>query len=621
LAHHRHTQGLPATSIAWGLWKQATGITGHLEEADLRRIARAGLRPIEREHGLAMFDAALASGHPVVVATPLNISTLRENPDQVPFVLRELVRTPARRVAQNTDSGLASLTGRLASLDEKEQRRLILGVVTTEVAAVLGLEESRGVGADQQFPDLGFDSLTSVELRNRLSSAIGRRLPATLVFDRPTPGALAEFLRGELLAGGTSARSADGTSARREVDFAAEIRLPDDVRPADEVVRVADDPDEILLTGATGFLGAFLVRDLLRSTRATVRCLVRAPDEATARERLRANLEWYRVWDEVDRERISVVLGDLAAPRLGLSEEDFDDLAKTVDVVYHAGATVNWLYPYAELRAPNVGGTEEVLRLASRHRTVPVHYVSSTGVFAGASPDGTALSVDAPTGPGEALPTGYVQSKWVAERLIGLARERGLPVSVFRVDVICGDRVNGACQTRDFVWLSLKGLLQAGAFPRGVGGTLHLVPVDYVSAAIVNLSARPDTAGRTFHLYNRNGVGFDDCVEHLRALGHPLRERDWDGWRELVNADRGNAMIPLLDAFELMATDGDDFYPEIDVTDTELALRGTGIDCPPISRDLFTTYVNFFREVGYFPAPPVAADEKLRRPVEESMTS
>ncbi|MGI5282730.1 type I polyketide synthase [Nonomuraea polychroma] len=613
LAHHRHTHGLPATSIAWGLWKQTTGITGHLEEADLRRIARAGLRPIEQEHGLAMFDAALATKHPVVVATPLNISTLRENPGQVPFVLRELVRTPARRTAQNTDSGLASLAKRLAELDEKEQRRLVLDVVVTEVAAVLGFEDARSVSDDQQFPDLGFDSLTSVELRNRLSSAIGRRLPATLVFDRPTPGALAEFLRAELLA--------SGTSARQEVDFAAEIHLPDDVRPAGEVVHVADDPGEILLTGATGFLGAFLLRDLLRSTRATVRCLVRAPDEATARERLRANLEWFRVWDEMDPERISVVVGDLAAPRLGLSEADFDDLAKSVDVVYHAGATVNWLYPYADLRAPNVAGTEEVLRLASRHRTVPVHYVSSTGVFAGAATDGTALSVSDPTGPGEALPTGYVQSKWVAEQVIGLARERGLPVSVFRVDVICGDRINGACQTRDFVWLSLKGLLQAGAFPQGIGGTLHLVPVDYVSSAIVSLATQPDTAGRTFHLYNRNGLSFGDCVEHLRALGYPLREQDWDGWRELVNSDRGNAMIPLLDAFELMAADGGNFYPDIDTTETDRALRGTGIDCPPIDRDLFTTYVNFFREVGYFPATPTTADEKLRRPVEELMTS
>ncbi|MEV0589366.1 thioester reductase domain-containing protein [Nonomuraea sp. NPDC050310] len=610
LARMRRAEGLPATSICWGLWEQATGITGHLAEADRRRIARTGLSPLTQEQGLALFDAALSSEEPVLVATPLKLATLRENPAQVPFVLRELVRVPARRTAQNSDSGLASLAGRLAELGEAEQHRLILEVVAGEVAAVLGLDGPRSVGAGQQFTDLGFDSLTSVELRNRISAAIGRRLPATLVFDRPTPGELAAYLRAELLAA--------GTQARQEVDFAAEIRLADDVRPAREVVRVAGDPGEVLLTGATGFLGAFLLRDLLRSTRATVHCLVRASDEASARERLRANLEWYRVWDEVDPDRIRLVVGDLAAPRLGLSEADFDDLAKTVDAVYHAGASVNWLHPYDQLRDANVGGTEEVLRLAARHRTVPVHYVSSTGVFARAAEDGRPLRVDDPTGPGQALPTGYVQSKWVAEQVIGLARERGLPVSVFRVDVICGDQVRGACQTRDFVWLSLKGLLQAGTFPEGLGGRLHLVPVDYVSAAIVHLAGRAGSAGGTFHLYNREGAGFGDFVAHLRALGHPLRERDWAGWRARVDADRRNAMTPLLDAFELMAAGSGDFYPEIDTTETDEALRGTGIECPPITRELFATYVNFFREVGYFPAPPT---DEHPRPIKEAMTA
>lgn len=246
----------------------------------------------------------------------------------------------------------------------------------------------------------------------------------------------------------------------------------------------------------------------------------------------------------MDPDRLEVVPGDLTVTRLGLDEERFDDLASIVDVVYHAGASVNWLRPFSELRAANVEGTKEVLRLATRHRTVPVHHVSTTGVFSPESAPGEAeedlLSVKTTdlTGPGEALPTGYVQSKWVAEQIVGLARDRGIPVSVYRVDVISGDRRNGACQTRDFVWLSLKGLLQAGCVPRSLTGEVHLTPVDYVSAAIVRMSRDPRAQGRSFHLYNQAGVRFSELVRHLVRRGYRLEELDREPWRENIRSDR-----------------------------------------------------------------------------------
>ncbi|WP_176308797.1 SDR family oxidoreductase, partial [Micromonospora sp. NBS 11-29] len=142
------------------------------------------------------------------------------------------------------------------------------------------------------------------------------------------------------------------------------MRLADDIVAASEVTTVVTDPGQVFLTGATGFVGAFLLRDLMRSTSATVHCLVRGSDEASARERLRANLTWYGIGDEVDDDRLRVLPGDLAAPRFGLDAEQFDRLAREVDVVYHAGATVNWLHPYSSLKAANVTGTEEALRLA-----------------------------------------------------------------------------------------------------------------------------------------------------------------------------------------------------------------------------------------------------------------
>ncbi|MFF4525992.1 thioester reductase domain-containing protein [Streptomyces bluensis] len=599
LAEHRAAGGLPATSLAWGLWDAAGGMGGVLSEADLKRIARTGLLPVTEEHGPALLDAALRLGRPALVATPLDVAALRARPAQVPIVLAGLARTPARPSARGDAAGTRSLAQRLDGLPEDRQREVVAEFVRGEVALVLGHRDASAIGADRLFTELGFDSLISVELRNRLSAATGLRLSASVVFDHPTPAALTRHLCAELLT-----NTPEAAPAAAAVDFAAEVRLDDDVRPADEISRVCVDPREILLTGATGFLGAFLLRDLMRSTRARVHCLVRGTDRADAERRLRANLEWYEVLDEVDPDRISVVVGDLSAPRLGLTEDEFDDLARFVDVVYHAGATVSWLRPYTELRRPNVDGTREVLRLAARHRTVPVHHVSTSGVFPAPAPgaEGVPAKATDPTGPAEELWNGYLQSKWVAEQVIGIARERGLPVSMYRVDVVCGDQRAGACQTKDFVWLSLKGLLQAGAVPDRLAGSFHMVPVDYVSGTITTLATREEAAGGTFHLFNAQDQAFADFVGHLRSYGYELPILDWDSWRERVRADRDNALVPLLDAFEaLMAGDGRATYPPLDVSETERALAGTGIECPEIGRELFEKYVGFFERAGYFP--------------------
>ncbi|ARQ69249.1 type I polyketide synthase [Streptomyces marincola] len=596
LAELRAASGLPATSIAWGLWDQDGGMSADLSGTDLRRIARGGFRPLSEASGPAVFDLALGLGLPAVVASPLDLAAVREQP-QVPFLFRELVRSTRRRAAQDTEEA-EPLATRLAGLTAEERLRTVVEAVKAEVAGVLGLGDAEGVVADRPFQQLGFDSLTAVELRDRIGALAGVRLPATLVFDHPTPEALAGHLLTALAAEG-----AETAGGPRAVDFAAEAVLAEDVRPAPEVVRCATDPERVLLTGATGFLGAFLLRDLMRATRATVHCLVRAADETAAWDRLRENLERYAVWDEIAPDRLAVVVGDLARPRLGLSEEEFDTLAATVDVIYHNGAHVHWLHPYEALRAANVGGTEEVLRLAARHRSVPVHYVSTVGVFADPAEDGRPLRVTDPTGPAERLPSGYLQSKWVAEQLVAAAAERGLPVSVYRVDVVSGDQVNGACQTNDFVWLSLKGLIQAGAVPKDVDGRFHLLPVDYVSAAIVRVSGRPESTGGAFHLFNDSSVSLRECVRRLRALGYTLEETDGDDWRERVRGDRGNAMLPLLHAFDMMTGDTDRFYPPMDTTETEAALRGSGIVCPRIDEELFARYVRYFVRTGHFPAP------------------
>ncbi|MEU6153514.1 thioester reductase domain-containing protein [Actinosynnema sp. NPDC047251] len=593
LAEYRAALDLPATSVAWGLWA-ATAAGGELGAADVERIARAGYPPIPSDTGPALLDLAVATGLPALTAAPLDTAALRAQPRQVPPVLAGLVRVPSRPTARNSEVTTDSLAADLAGLDAAGRRERLLGLLREEVGGVLGHADPAVIGERERFADLGFDSLTGVELRNRLAGLTGLRLPTTLVFDHPTLDALAGHLTAALL-GDPAPEGGDLAAA-----LAADIGLDPDIVPADEVVTVAADPAEVLLTGATGFLGAYLLRDLLAGTRAHVHCLVRAADETAARARLDATLDWYGL--DLDRSRITVLPGDLAAPALGLDPERFDALARSVDAVYHPAAEVNWVRPYAAVRGANVLAVKELLRLAARHRTVPLHHVSTLGVFLTASADGgTGIAVTDPSGPGAALPTGYTQSKWVAEQVVDLARERGLPVSVYRIDLIAGDRQTGACQTRDFVWLSLKGMLDAGAAPADPGVDLRLMPVDYASAAILHISRT--THSRTFHVSGHTTLPMAEMIAELRRRGHRLDPLDDAEFRARILADRTNALVPLLDAFDVMSAAPAAFYPPIDDAETTAALAGTTITCPPTTLDLFGRHVDFFTGRGYFPHP------------------
>ncbi|MEV7091759.1 beta-ketoacyl synthase N-terminal-like domain-containing protein [Amycolatopsis sp. NPDC051045] len=195
----RRAAGLPGLSLAWGLWAQATGLTAHLGGADQARMSRGGVRPITAEEGMALFDAAVGAPHALLVPVKLDLREVRAG-GAVPHLLRGLVRT-GRRQAQSSSTTDNQLVRRLAGLSAPEQEALLVELVRNQVAAVLGHAGPDAVRADTAFKDAGFDSLTSVDLRNRLRESTGLKLPATLAFDYPTPLVLARYLRDELGAG------------------------------------------------------------------------------------------------------------------------------------------------------------------------------------------------------------------------------------------------------------------------------------------------------------------------------------------------------------------------------------------------------------------------------------
>ncbi|MBW0017711.1 MAG: SDR family NAD(P)-dependent oxidoreductase [Mycobacterium sp.] len=198
LAAYRHGHGLPGLSIAWGLWEQSSALTRHLADRDKARISRIGLAPLPTPHALELFDTAMLDERPVVVATRLDPSALAEHSDGLPPLLGELHSRQTRRAVADGGNSTTDLQARLRGLTAEQRHRELVDLVRHNAAAVLGQADPADISAESAFQELGFDSLSAVELRNRLKTAVGLTLSPTVIFDHPSPAALAEHLATQL---------------------------------------------------------------------------------------------------------------------------------------------------------------------------------------------------------------------------------------------------------------------------------------------------------------------------------------------------------------------------------------------------------------------------------------
>jgi thioester reductase-like protein len=358
----------------------------------------------------------------------------------------------------------------------------------------------------------------------------------------------------------------------------------------------------VFLTGVTGFLGAYLLHDLLQETQANVYCLVRASSYKEGLHRIKEALVSYMLWNTDFSSRIVPVTGDLSQPLLGLKVEQFRELASRLDNIYHNGAVVNFLYSYSQLRAVNVLGTQEILRLACQHNVKPLHYVSTIGVFHGA---GSFSEGDKPESP--AGHSGYSQSKWVAEKLVMTAKERGLPVTIYRPGRITGDSKTGVANLDDFSCRYIKAGIQLGSFPEE-DKKFWVVPVDFVSRAIVYLSRQKKTRGRIFHLINPRPLTWQEIVDWLRSVGYQFETMPYAKWRAALEKQPANplyVMLPILpksrnskanDQKERISQNQSVYF---DCRNTLEGLSGSSIFCPPFTSELLHTYWRYMVESGF----------------------
>ncbi|WP_371501630.1 amino acid adenylation domain-containing protein [Kitasatospora sp. NBC_00374] len=474
------------------------------------------------------------------------------------------------------------------------------------------------VAAEDDFFALGGNSLLAMEMlaRARIMFGIGvdriRELTRALLTD-PTLGAFTAALHSVRQSPADPARQPSG----QRVDFTGEAELGVPVRRIDsaatrpEQPEQPEQPQEILLTGATGFCGAHLLHTLLTTTDAQVHCLVRAPDPEHALERIRAAQQRFLRRD-LDPARVRPLVGDLAEPLLGLGRTRFEQLAGSVDAVHHLGGQVNFLYPYHQLRAANVAGTREVIRLAGHSRAIPVHYLSTMAVLAGFGLAGVReIDEDTPLDHAEHLSVGYVESKWVAEAMLHNAAAAGLPVSVYRVNDVTGDLATGTMNLGTELCALIKYFTDTGEFP-DVELQLDFVPADSFTRALAHLAGSRPATGQVYHLTNPNPAMLPALADRVRARGRRIEQLPYQDWvRRLVGYAAGHPEHPITPFVPLfvdraagagMSISEMYFRPTFPLFTRERAdraLAGSGIDIPPVDARLLDFYLDRLEATGY----------------------
>ena len=440
---------------------------------------------------------------------------------------------------------------------------------------------------DWNFFDLGGHSLSGLALTLGIENTFRIGLSGTEVYEYPTIGDLAAYLEH---------REPNMTS---KITLAEDSILDPEISPRGKArtTRLGQ-ASSLLVTGTTGFLGAFLLDELVRNTRATTRfyCLVR--DRASGLEkpsnRVLETLKFYGLTGQSATDRIIPVPGDLTLPRMGLDTETYQELAESVDLIFHCAASVNYVYPYSAAKPHTVGGTLEVLRFACTGTPKGVQYISSNGVFPGGdhTPYLENNEIDHFV---DRMEGGYNQAKWVAERLVWSAVSRGLPVCLYRPGNIGHHSGTGTVNPNDFLSLIIKACARLGSAPLARDWFFEMTPVDFLVSAITRISDDPKHYGKVYNVVQQRPVPAGQVFASMERDGLIKGCVDLQEWKSELEsmADRDDDLELKVLSRSLGSVEG--YLADTSVYDTSRfteALSETGLTIPKVD----AAYVTMFLE-------------------------
>lgn len=484
-----------------------------------------------------------------------------------------------------------------------------LGILCHIWRRTLDIDE---IDINSDFFSLGGTSLQAASLVVQVGKRFGQPLSVQALYEYPAPTKLAYYLdnRAQL---NNSKVTADEIAG-----WLADTSLSEDIQPVSGPVSAWTEPGcgRVFLTGVTGFLGAFVLRDLLQMHQVKqVACLVRAKSDFEGLGRIRENLLQYGIWSDEFARQIVPVIGDLAQPKFGLELERFEVLSRWSDVIFHLGAHVNYIQPYSAHRAANVIGTMNVLRFATTAKPKPLHYASTIAAFGPAGllePTAIVYEDDdlANFMTGLKFDSGYSQSQWVTEQLVWNAQRRGIPLAVYRPGFIMGHSQTGAGNPNDFVARLVKGCIAIGSYPKLPRQRKEFVPVDYVSSALLHIARDNNNLSRAYHLVppqSAKSIDLMSFFEVLRDCGYPVISLPYPEWvRRLADAAdlQQNPLMPLLPMLaepiygQKTRWEVYEGMPAYDASNTQRALADADSTLfRPLDHELLNLYIKHWEEV------------------------
>ncbi|KAK3355197.1 hypothetical protein B0H65DRAFT_515791 [Neurospora tetraspora] len=486
---------------------------------------------------------------------------------------------------------------------------------------------------ENAFFDLGGHSLLAQQFLLNIRKAIGRDVSINILYEHPSLAgfcAQVDKLLGEETSGVTAEAGQDEYAKSLDELLA---QLPEKFLSADPAA-LGSEELTVFLTGATGFLGSYLVKDVLDRTARTVKLIAHVrgvKDSTAALERLRRSLQGYGLWNDEWTGRLSTVVGDLAKLNLGIDDADWADLAQKVDVVIHNGATVHWVRRYHDMMAANVLSTVDAMKLCNEGKPKAFCFVSSTSVLDTdyyfdlsdkqvSTGRGAIMESDDMEGSRTGLGTGYGQTKWVSEQLVREAGKRGLLGSVVRPGYILGDANTGVCNVDDFLVRMLKGCIQISSRPHIVN-TVNAVPVNHVARTVVAAALNPIPSGvHVIHVTAHPRLRMNEYLAILEYYGYKTPETSYEEWKDelekfvsagsLVKDQEQHALMPLYH-FCMNDLPANTRAPEMDDRNAVAVLKAdadkwTGVDDSTgsgIGREEVGKFLAYLSEINYVPKP------------------
>lgn len=440
------------------------------------------------------------------------------------------------------------------------------------------------VGRDDNFFELGGHSLLAVQVLFKINAAFSSSLKLTDLYRNSTIRELATRIEA-------------GAAEHDFVDLSQEAVLRDGI--VAKAGHLPESEEVVLLTGATGFVGRFLLAQLLRDTRAAIHCLVRTPSKDQALLSLRTTLAKWDLWRDEFEPRILAVPCDLRRPYLGIDGSMYEVLSKSVDTIYHCATSMNHLETYEMAKAANVESARELLEFATKERPKLINYVSTLGVFSPSS-DGARVvhemsSIDQERHP---ISSGYTASKWVAEKIFMKASERGIPCNIFRLGLIWADTHLGRFDERQREYMVLKSALLSGVGIQNYQYDTDPVPVDHAARAMVFLASRHRDGRGIFHIASSSQTmgGLFERYNEIAGTSFEIRPHyDWICEIKRRHYEgRSLPVVPLVEfAFSMDESSFHDHQRQIqsgsiqfDCSQTSLELDRAGIVTPILSDEL-----------------------------------